>query len=486
MFLNPRIQLNTAAPAVEPAGAPPAAPAAPPASPKPVIDLADLTTEIKQPDPLWDDLMKVSGAIAPAPEPPVETPAPAPPADPTPPAQAPTAPAAPAAPATPAPKPRITIEPPKAPASPAPAPAPEPAPAATPAPETLDLSGLNEEQLTEIQEAQWAEANIPGKYPKLASRMVSWHKANDEKTAELIARGEKPEDNEEYQTFLKSRPAITQVDLRRVINGMAEASATRKAREEVEREVAPVRRSQREMELRPEIERVHKEMAKHVLEGFDADGTETELGKAFKAGLDKATEEFPLEATLASEQIARGHEAAQEYLLIRNGGREYDQNNETHVWLGNFISKNADWFAKNAGTALVRDGKSFLTPAQYQAMAKAGKDVSGNWTFNESDVLGFLVSNVRFGIKKEIELAEKRAAHYKLDQYEIGEGGKFKRRKPAAATPPPVTPPAPAAPIAPPPTVRAAAPGAVTAPNTVVTPPGILRVDDLTSEIKPV
>ncbi len=91
---------------------------------------------------------------------------------------------------------------------------------------------------------------------------------------------------------------------------------------------------------------------------------------------------------------------------LREGLKAFDSaNNPTHRFIADFILNEADAFAKSGGDALVRDGKTFVTPDKFTPeVAKT------SWTFTDDDIMERLKATARKEAAASITAREQEAA----------------------------------------------------------------------------
>lgn len=245
----------------------------------------------------------------------------------------------------------------------------------------------------------------------------------DAATAELA-------DGTTYRSVV-GRPAIS-ADMRRRLELQkvkAEAAAEADARIAAERQATDKRL--RAMETKPQIEKTVSDLRTGLLDGVtidsDAEVNDELMKLARGQGLDALVAELPGEG-----EIVRGHvEAAtarvNALLHITSGLVEIDAANPIHIWLMDFVTQEADWFAANGGDDRVRQGRTFIPPAKYGQLKPEAAD--RYWTFSRDDMVKMIAHRSKQDMQTQLE--NYRVALEKREQAR----GKFK--KPAAPTPAP-------------------------------------------------
>jgi hypothetical protein len=385
-------------------------------------------------DPLLSVLLKVLSDepdIKKEKEPDDEPPADPPPADPKD-KKADNEPPADPPPADPKPKKKkksaVLNEEPAAPAPAAPDPEPEPDP--EPDKDAEYVSKLDEEQQEELREAEWAEGNLGEKHKGRRKQLLDWYRKLDA-TYEKLQK-DNPQrtfgaDDSEFQDFLKSKPAVSPMEQRKIMRGMAAEDAEQRVNRSQNDKLQELDRKTRRLEVEPHV----NEFVEEWTEGVD----ELLLGKEpdkspLKPVLDlmqkdpkKADEEFGLEANVIREEASRGRELAKEYALFANAVAKYDPKNPSHMELNQFISEQGRVFAERGGDARVRDGKQFVTREHYGQMVSqvnAGKlkpaELQKVWTFSHDDVFGMLAQRTRVKILNGIKAVEEQAKRYGFER----------------------------------------------------------------------
>lgn len=267
---------------------------------------------------------------------------------------------------------------------------------------------LEPEEQQQIAMLRFAEKNLGDAYKGRADKMLAFF----EKHAKFIEtkKAEDPEydfsdDNPEYRAWKKTNmpPLLKQVERDNIIK--------EQAKEEMRIETdAKLARQREETEVKERIPQVKK-----TADAFFSEVNDYAMPDNMKAvfkdkGADELRKQFPDEYEILEEVTNEMTNGAEEFMAITQGLKKFDPANRTHVGLDSFINFQCEDFAKNGGEYRTKDGKQFVTRAQFGAMAPAQR--STHWTFGEKDVLGLLKESAKITseikIKTHFEKLEKR------------------------------------------------------------------------------
>ncbi len=164
-----------------------------------------------------------------------------------------------------------------------------------PAPED-DLSGLLEEERSEVDLAKYAETKNPDKFKGLGTKFTKFFKENKAKLESMAADDASfnPAEDSDYQAWLKAnRPKLTRTERDQLFSQkikddtIAELSTKHKA------ELDEIRRDVKSTRVQPEIDRRASETEASVLEGLPEEVLA--FHKANGNDLAKTAAEYPLE-----------------------------------------------------------------------------------------------------------------------------------------------------------------------------------------------
>ena len=216
------------------------------------------------------------------------------------------------------------------------------------------------------------------------------------------------DDDHEFQDWVKSnRPEFGPLDRRKVERSLIEESATTRAKSEMQGKIDVITRKQKELELRPQVDRQVVDFTDKIIGMIDNDAIKSMRND----GLEAASSKYPLETAAYTESINQAAALAKDYLGFANNVSEYDQNNSNHAWLLDFINRNGEWFEQNGGDSRVRDGKTFVNRGRYAELARSGQ-AEKNWTFDNTDILDLIAANAVQSASGQIERTTKIAEQY--------------------------------------------------------------------------
>ena len=299
----------------------------------------------------------------------------------------------------------------------------------------------------ELSFARWISAKFP-EHKEYGEKTLSFFK----KAAAYIERGlkENPErsfdeQDEEWSAFRKQNaPVLSQVERRKFERAQIEEDTVKRVRDEQASEFEAIRRQQRALELRPQIEKeVHEHAALIEKQLGDDEIAKDIVTRAKEVGWDQTLQEDRIFAPIVKQAEDQSAQLATEFRLIMAGIRDPDGNNPTHKWIWDFMQMNYRMYA-NDEKMRVRDGRTFLPRSEYFNQARQDPQTDKkHFTISEEEFLYLLASNTQSNIKKTIK-----------ERNDALKASGFERKPKAAAAPEP-----------------APAPGAVTKTETQKAPP---------------
>lgn len=282
--------------------------------------------------------------------------------------------------------------------------------------------GFSEDERAELEIWEYGEeSGIAQK--GIADEMRKFFKARKDKLEKLREDNADdpeydPKSDRSYQRWLNTnRPNVTaqqraKIEREQIID-LAQRRAeekSKKEREQLEGKIKELESRQYQNEVRPEVDRQVKEYQASLM-----DAVPEEVLAHWKETQDfeKTSEEFPIEAPVAAEEIRRTTAVAQEFLAIRKGIKDFSDADENHKFIFEFVNQQANLFLKKGGDRLVRGGKTFVHPYRFDP-----KDGT-TWTFDDGQVLSMLGNytkqRVQSRIKEERERVKKYAKYYQDD-----------------------------------------------------------------------
>lgn len=275
---------------------------------------------------------------------------------------------------------------------------PEPASTASATPAVIppedNLDGLLDEEKDEVSLAKYAETK-DDKFKGLGTKFADFFKANK---AELEKRAAadtdfNPAEDSEYQAWVKAqRPRLTRSERDKLFAQKVKDDTVAELQTKHQAELDEIRREVKGTKVGPEIDRRSAEVEAAIYEGLPADALA--FYKANDGDLEKTAADFGLEVEVARAAAAGAKKVAAEFFAVREGVRPFDAAaNPIHRFISDFILSESDQFAKAGGDALVRDGKTFVTPDKYTKESAAT-----SWTFTDDDI----IDRLKLAAHKEI------------------------------------------------------------------------------------
>ncbi len=269
-----------------------------------------------------------------------------------------------------------------------------------------DLTGLLDEERSEVELARFAESKNPDKYKDLGHKFSKFFRDNKAKLESMAAEDPdfNPAENADYQAWLKTaRPKLTRTERDQLFAQKIKYDTVAELSAKHSKELDEVKRDIKSTRVQPDIDRRATEAETSVLDGLPEDVLA--FHKANGNDIAKTEAEFPLEVGVVKNAALGAKRVVAEYFAVREGLKPFDSaNNQTHRFIADFILSESDDFDKNGGADKVRGGKQFVTPDKYTPeLAKT------NWTFSDDDI----IDRLKVAAKKEavatIDAREKEA-----------------------------------------------------------------------------
>jgi len=266
-------------------------------------------------------------------------------------------------------------------------PAPDPAPAKLAVKELEDeasAADLVPEQMGELELARFAEQRYPDKYQGQASKLLSFYKKLDEYAAK--SDGSLDDDDVEFREFVsKNKPKLP--NTKRLEREMIADLAAKQVGNEKDSVINDLKDKVRILETKPALEKKFS---------------------AFTSELQKVGEvEDDLAKPIYEQQLKQAENVGQEYLDLYYGMKTWDERNPMQKWIVDFVTHQSNYFVRKGGKALGKEGKTFMTPADYSAHGKA----DSNWTFGPDEILkmfnNFFTNTAKKQVESEYERLEK-------------------------------------------------------------------------------
>jgi chemotaxis protein histidine kinase CheA len=234
------------------------------------------------------------------------------------------------------------------------------------------------EQLEELELARFAEKKYPDKYKGQAKKLLTFYKKLDDYAASADEDRTFDEDDSEFVDFVqKNKPKIT--NQKRLEREMIADLAAQQVSTEKEAEIADLKEKMRVLETKPTVE---KKFSK------------------FTQDLQKAGEqEDEFSASIYEQQLTQAENMGKEYLDLYYGMKTFNGNEPSQKWIVDFVTHQSNVFQQKGGKYLSREGKTFMTPADFAARGNP----SSNWTFGPDDVLQMFNNFFTNTAKKQVE-----------------------------------------------------------------------------------
>ena len=262
-------------------------------------------------------------------------------------------------------------------------------------PPTLDTEDVDDledylpEQREEIELARYAESNNPKKYKGMERKLVKFY--NDLDT--YIDKSDDEdrtfdENDDEFMQWVKNnKPSVSRVEQRKLERQMIKDEAL--------------------TEARSEFDGKNKELEEKIRQVSDRPKAEKELTRYEKLLAEDNPEDDELAEAIYENEMSDAKRVGEEYLDLFYGLKPYDEKNDTHSWIIDFVTQQSEAFSKHGGDHLSKtvDGvkKSFVPPAQY-GNADAGK----HWTFTSSDIMDIMGNYFQTRAKDSVKSEEER------------------------------------------------------------------------------
>ncbi len=268
---------------------------------------------------------------------------------------------------------------------------------------------LHPAELRALELAEAAEKIMPDRYKGQASKEAAWILSHREFVQKQVKEngGRFDPKSEEYVEFIQqNRPQIPTHDREEIMLTQAEERASKRAREEMSKEIASRDRAIAELKYAPVIEKFSNSIAEDLLTSVG----DEQMANTFRSKPGELADEYPIEAPILAAGIADTVSAATEYLSLAKGLKQYSETNPTHEKLVKFIETQGRHLddAAESGQPQVRDGKVIISRDKFTKLREAGKDLSRVTTLTDDDVVKMLTYAGKEGIKARIEAEKKR------------------------------------------------------------------------------
>lgn len=209
-----------------------------------------------------------------------------------------------------------------------------------------------------------------------------------------------PQDDPEYRRWAnKNKPPVDVDKLEAIrkeqwIDDAKQRALTELRSERAEQDKAFQKyvEDQEREKLRPEVEREVTSFSDKLLADLDPAVTKA---YANKKDWEKVEEDMPIEAPIVRQVLNEYTDKAEVLVSIASGITKIDPRNPTHASLKQFISSQAEYFAKQGAEKTTRGGKAFAHPRDF-------RDPETQWTFAKDDMVKMLSKAAKIVAEKRI------------------------------------------------------------------------------------
>jgi len=297
-----------------------------------------------------------------------------------------------------------------------------------PSPPQQDMTRFNNRQREELEDAMVAERLFPDRYAGHAESLKRWY-YNFETRAQAL-RNENPnieEDDDQYVSLLKSKPALSQPDF---IN-VAAKKATDRQIAELTPTINRLKMESKRASIQPQVaDYVRNNFTKQIgnLVSSDANSVLSDAHKfSLEKGSEAAAEEFPLEVGMMREAVGNHMRLAEEFLMLRNGASEFDAANQTHSQIADFINREGQSFAERGGKYLRQANRTFIPRSQFISMLSQDRTEGATfdatkwqtqryWTFTDSTIIDMMAVRTKESAERSIESVRENAKKYGFEK----------------------------------------------------------------------
>lgn len=285
-----------------------------------------------------------------------------------------------------------------------------------------DLTGWTPEEIEALELAKYAEKSKP-EYAGMASKVRNFRKQLDDYITK--ASKEDPdrtfdESDTEFQKWIKSnKPAYRPGEDKVLYRSMIQEQAAAQAEQRMQSKFEEVERKLHRVAVKPETEKVTAQFRSTLAEDLasekeDAHPIVSEIVKAASEGkINDISKKYPLHARAVSSVYGRANELAKTLVDLDTRVEDFDPNNKDHVTVAGLIQNYSDWFSANGGDERVKEGKRFMTRAEYNALSRSNPaEASKYWTFTTDDLLQKMRNDARQRVIMEAKSADELLTAY--------------------------------------------------------------------------
>ncbi|MCI0538831.1 MAG: hypothetical protein L0Z50_26800 [Verrucomicrobiales bacterium] len=266
---------------------------------------------------------------------------------------------------------------------------------------------LPEENRATVELLRWAEGAHPEMKGKATEMLGYYRKLNE-------FLNDHPDDEDKLTEFVaRNKPKVSEVTFRKLemerIKEEAVSAAEEKLRAKTDKELAEMRDKLHQVETTPVVQRATDDFEMRFAQnGTLQDGTKridpAALTLIREKGLESARDEYPIETPILAQHVA----AAREYLQVTTGLKKFNEADDLHSWLANFMFQKDQEMLAGPPEKLVREGKTFVPVWKMKEIVRTDPTKAANyWTFGVQDHLNLIEENAHRQVAAEYKKVEK-------------------------------------------------------------------------------
>lgn len=274
------------------------------------------------------------------------------------------------------------------------------------------LSRLLPEEKDRYDLVAYAAKNIGGKFAGEDRKLLDYFKKNEAKLSELrdADPGFDPEDSTEYSKWLAANaPRLSRSDEREIVKHQVKSETLAETRKETGRIDSDLKRRDAKAKSDLEVVEARARMQEAVPEDLFKEMSElaksagTEPGAALQAIADA----MPFEHDIVNRELARADAAISELIEIFSGAKPSVE--ATPALLDDVVRVGKE-FAEKGGASLIRDGKRFVTRAEFASLKPAAR--TRFWTWSKDELFDALRADARDRISSSVAAVRTRVESY--------------------------------------------------------------------------
>lgn len=206
-------------------------------------------------------------------------------------------------------------------------------------------------------------------------------------------------EDQEYKEFVtKNRPEFSPVDAKKIERAIITKQAEEAAEAKVKPEVERLRREQEVARLKPQVEAKKKEYRAQFHKILPEDAQEV----LAKDGAEALEKQNPIRYKVMDEITTNLLRFADAFQDITSGLVEYDQGNQLHKELLDWVEKEQDHYINAGDTA--KDGKTFMRRERFYRTPEEQR--TQYFTWSDDDLMVLLVYRAQERLKETLKYQE--------------------------------------------------------------------------------